>query len=96
MVSESSFDSGGERNVFEMRFLAPDGRTPVPGDWVAKRNKHVEPSRERELEFHRMNLITQAMARQYATRFNAATAKLKWRAECVRRGSIARQCPRPG
>jgi hypothetical protein len=70
-LSSSAFDSGGERNVFNLQWCDAQGkedeRTPL---WVAKENKHIEREERLELEFHRKNLVTQAMAGSWAKIFS--------------------------
>ena len=68
-IAETVFGSGGERNAFDCRFL---GHPTIPAteQWVAKRNKYVEPDRQKELDFHRKNLVVQSQAGAYAAMFN--------------------------
>ena len=76
-ISNTSFDSGGERNVFNFGFTNAAGIPNGDGKkWVAKRNKHVEADATQELDFHRRNLTTQYEAGELAKTFLAATKKL--------------------
>jgi hypothetical protein len=66
MVSKEVFDSGGERNVFHMRYL----NGPLVGQaFVAKECKH-DVSYQNDLEFHRKNITTQQVAQLYARQFS--------------------------
>ena len=73
-ITEAAFDSGGERNVFKLQF-------DFPGEWVAKENKHIERTGLKELDFHKRNLVTQAVARQWGLQFNRAVANCRCHVE---------------
>ena len=66
-MSEAAFESGGERNVFRLRF---PGHPQLAGEWVGKENKHIERNESKEVEFHRKNLVVQTVANKWAKKFN--------------------------
>ena len=64
-VSVGMIGEGGERNVYNMRFETDTNFCDADDQWVAKENKHIESSEEREIEFHRIALTTQKVRHSY-------------------------------
>ena len=75
-VGEGRMEEGGERNVFHMRFCDESAfkkfNTSREERWVVKENKLVEGGGddEKELDFHRVSMVTQQTATFFAQKFN--------------------------
>ena len=67
---------GGERNVYNMRFLKDNSFSPASQRWVVKENRHIEKSDNEEMSFHRTNLVTQSTAQMFADKFNQLAQRL--------------------
>ena len=54
-ISETPFDEGGERYVYNFGKVDANGKTTTE-KWIAKKNKHIEFG-SKELDFHRLNMV---------------------------------------
>ena len=67
MISETPFDEGGERYVYNFSRVDSNGKRTAE-KWIAKKNKHIEFG-TKELDFHRLNMVTQYISGELAEKF---------------------------